>query len=134
MKPIALKNASHWLNHSHVLIKGRITAGDMAAITDSMVSVDMASNGTPVVITRAGRQSILKVQRMVTQGTVAVMLDEGETYEVKLPGEAEDLLPEDIDYICAQIDAKGKPLNAEEQQRFLNSASAPAEGSLSTMR
>lgn len=126
MKPIAIKNAPHWLNHSHVLTRGRMTAGDLAAITNGMVSVE-AVNGTPVVVTRAGDQNILKVQRMVTQGVVAVMLDNGEDgepekYEVHLPGEADQLLPEDLDYICAQIDAKSKPMSAEAQKAFLASA------------
>lgn len=126
MKPIALKNAPHWLNHSHVLIKGRLTAGDQAEIANGIVEVEVV-NGNPVVVTKAGNQGILKVQRMVVQGVVAVMLEEGETYEVELPGEAENLFPDDLDYICKQIDAKSKPLSAEDQQRFLASANGHSE-------
>jgi len=56
---------------------------------------------------------------MVTQGLVAVMLDDGEKYEVNLPSEAENLLSDDLDYICAQIDAKSKPMSAQQQKAFL---------------
>lgn len=125
MKPIAIKNAPHWLNHSHVLTKGRMTAGDEAEINNGMVSVEVVNN-TPVVVTHGGLLNMLKVQRMVTQGVVAVMLTgedgELEKYEVKLPQEAADLLPKDLEYICQQIDAKSKPLSLEEQKAFLASA------------
>lgn len=126
MKPIALPNAPWWLNHSHVLTKGRMTAGDTAAITNSLVSAEIV-NGTPVMITRGGNLSIEKVKRMVTSGTVAVMLDDGEKHEVHLPEQAEDLLDDDLTYICAQIDAKGRPMNAEELKAFLASQNAHSE-------
>lgn len=126
MKPIGLKNAPHWLNHSQVLVKGRMTAGDVAEITNGMVNAEVV-NGVPLVITRAGNQNILKVRRMVLQGVVAVMLEDGETYEVGLPEHAEDLLAEDLDYICAQIDAKSKPLSVEQQRAFLASANGRSE-------
>lgn len=130
MKPIALKNAPHWMPHSHVLTKGRMTAGDSAEITNGMISVEMVG-GAPLVVTKAGNQNLLKVQRMVISGVVAVMLDNGddepEKYEVSLPEDAADLLPEDLDYICAQIDAKSKSLSMEEQKRFLNSANGHSE-------
>ncbi len=132
MKPITLKNAPHWLNHSHVLVKGRMTAGDVAEITNGMVAVEVVNN-TPVVITRGGNQNILKVRRMVTQGVVAVMLEDGEKYEVQLPGGVEDLFQDDLDYICAQIDAKSRPLSAEEQKRFLNSAPERSEAHSNTV-
>lgn len=128
MKPIGLKNAPHWLNHSHVLTKGRMTAGDAAEITNGMVSAEVV-NGMPLVITRAGNQNILKVRRMVVQGVVAVMLEDGETYEVALPAQAEELLTDDLDYICAQIDAKSRSLSVEQQQAFLASANGHSEAS-----
>lgn len=134
MKPIAIKNKDNWLNHSHVLTRGRMTAGDLAEINNGMVSVEVVNN-VPVVITKAGNQNILKVRRMVVQGTVAVLLnngdDEPEKYEVSLPEQAEQLLPDDLDYICEQIDARSKPMSAEEQKRFLNGAGAHSEKNLS---
>jgi len=134
MKPLAIKNKDNWLNHSHILTRGRMTAGDMAEIANDMVSVEVVNN-VPVVITKAGSQSILKVQRMVTQGVVAVLLDNGddepERYEVHLPEQADQLLPDDLDYICVQIDARSKPMSVEEQKRFLNSAGVHSEKNLS---
>lgn len=126
MQPLALKNAEWWLNHSHVLIKGRLTAGDNAVIANGVVQVEMQGK-EPVMVSKAGLANILKVQRMVTQGTVAVMLQGGQTYEVSLPGEVENLFPDDLSYICDQIDALSKPLSAQEQKDFLASANAPSE-------
>ena len=125
MQPLALKNAEWWLNHSHVLIKGRLTAGDNAVIANGVVQVEMQGK-EPVMVSKAGLANILKVQRMVTQGTVAVMLQGGQTYEVSLPGEVENLFPDDLSYICEQIDALSRPLSAQEQKDFLASASAPS--------
>lgn len=126
LQPLALKNAEWWLNHSHVLLKGRLTAGDQAEIANGVVTVEM--NGKePVMVSKAGLANILKVQRMVTQGTVAVMLPGGQTYEVSLPGEVENLFPDDLGYICEQIDAMSKPLSAKEQKDFLASVSVPSE-------
>ena len=126
MQPLALKNAEWWLNHSHVLIKGRLTAGDNAVIANGVVQVEMQGK-EPVMVSKAGLANILKVQRMVTQGTVAVMLQGGQTYEVSLPGEVENLFPDDLSYICEQIDALSKPLSAQEQKDFLAAASASSE-------
>lgn len=126
MKSASIPNAPHWLNHSFVIAKGRMLSGDVAEITNGMVTVEVV-NGTPIVITKAGSQNLLKVQRMITSGTVAVMDSDGEKYEVKLPDDAHLLYQEDLEYICAQIDAKSKPLSVEEQKRFLNSANGHSE-------
>jgi hypothetical protein len=121
MKSVSILNAPWWLNHSIVICKGRLLAGDVAEINNSMVTMEVV-NGVPVVITKGGNQAILKVQRMITQGTVAVLDDEGDPYEVSLPKDAHLLYQEDLEYICAQIDAKGKPMSAEAQKAFLASA------------
>ena len=126
-QPLSIPNAAHWLNHSHVLIKGRMTAGDAAEIANGVVQIEMSGN-TPVMITKAGLNNILKVRRMVVPGSiVAVMLEGGETYEVSLPDETENLFPDDLGFICEQIDAKSKPLSAKEQQDFLASANGRSE-------
>lgn len=118
---IPLPNAPHWLNHSNVTLKGLYLAADEAWVTNQMVSVK--NNGTETSVeTRTGDQSLLKIQRMVKSGTVAVMLRNGSTYEVQLPQDAGKLLPGDVAYILEQIDAAGKPMTAEEQQAFLASA------------
>lgn len=126
MKPITIPNAPWWLNHSHVLTKGRMTAGDSAAITNGITGTETV-NGVPTIVMKPGDQNILKVRRMITQGVVAVLLDDGEKHEVKLPDQVEDLLDADLTYICSQIDARGKPMNAEELQRFLASANGHSE-------
>jgi hypothetical protein len=130
MKPLSIPNAPWWLNHSQVLAKGRLLAGDTAAITNELVSTDVV-NGVPVMTNKGGNLNILKVQRMVSQGRVAVMDPDGETYDVILPGGADQLFDADLNYICAQIDAKSRPLNAEEQKRFLTSVNGHSETSSS---
>lgn len=123
MDNIALPNAPHWLNHSNVVLKGIYLAADEAWVTNQMVSVK--NNGTETSVeTRTGDQNLLKIQRMVKSGTVAVMLRNGSTYEVQLPQDAGKLLPSDAAYIVEQIDAAGKPMSAEEQAAFLASANA----------
>ncbi len=128
MKQISIPNAPWWLPHSQVIAKGRLLAGDTAAITNGVVSADVI-NGVPVMVTKGGDLNIIKVQRMITYGKVAVMDPDGETHEVTLPAEAEHLFDDDLNYICAQIDAKSHPLSAEEQKRFLPAASVPSETS-----
>jgi hypothetical protein len=125
MDTIALQNAPHWLNHSYVTLRGLYLAADEAWVTNQMVSVKN-SGGETSVETRTGDQNLLKIQRMVTSGKVAVMLRNGSTYEVNLPQDAGKLLPSDVAYIVEQIDAAGKPMTAEEQAAFLASANAPS--------
>ena len=123
MDNIGIPNAPHWLNHSNVVLKGIYLAADEAWVTNQMVSVK--NNGTEATVeTRTGDQNLLKIQRMVKSGTVAVMLRNGSTYEVQLPQDAGKLLPSDAAYIVEQIDAAGKPMSAEEQAAFLASANA----------
>jgi hypothetical protein len=122
MDTIGISNAPHWLNHSYVTLRGLYLAADEAWVTNQMVSVKN-SGGETSVETRTGDQNLLKIQRMVTSGKVAVMLRNGSTYEVNLPQDAGKLLPSDVAYIVEQIDAAGKPMSAEEQQAFLASAS-----------
>jgi hypothetical protein len=123
MDTIGIINAPHWLNHSYVTLKGLYLAADEAWVTNQMVSVK--NNGTETTVeTRSGDQAMLRIQRMVTSGKVAVMLRNGSTYEVNLPQDAGKLLPSDMAYILEQIDAAGKPMSAEEQAAFLASANA----------
>lgn len=118
---IGLVNAPWWLPHSTVLLKGVLKASDEAWIQNSMISVTGAGQNA-VVETNPGNSTILKVKRMVQQGTVAVMLRGGQKYEVSLPKDAGELLSADLAYIVGQIDAMSQPMSAEEQQAFLESA------------
>lgn len=124
---ITIKNADHWLNHSHVILKGLFLAGDDAYIANNITSVQGAGTANVNVVMRSGDQTRLKIERMVASGTVAVMLRGGSTYEVDLPTGADNLLPVDAAYILAQIDAMSQPMSAEEQADFLKSANAPSE-------
>lgn len=126
---IGLTNAPWWLNHSTVSLKGLYLAEDDAWVNNNIVRVQNANTPNASVETRPGDQAILKIQRMVQSGTVAVMLRGGATYSVSLPNEANKLLPADRDYILSQIDALSQPMSAEEQQAFLASASAPSAAS-----
>ncbi len=129
METIAITNAAWWLNHSHVLIRGLYTAADEAFVANSIVTITGAGTAQASVETRAGDQALLKVQRMVLQGSVSVMLRGGQKYEVALPGEVGKLLPGDLAYISAQIDAMSQPMSAEEQADFLASQSVPVAAS-----
>lgn len=122
MSEITIPNAPHWLNHSYCRLKGLYLAEDDAAISNAIVSITGAGTTNAAVETRAGDQTLLKVQRMVMAGTVAVMLRGGAKYEVNLPGEVGKLLPTDVAYISEQIDATSRPMSAEEQKAFLDSA------------
>lgn len=125
---IAIPNAPWWQPHSHVLLKGLYLTEDDAAITNqSQIFSVNTQTGNANNVTAQGQMgslAVLKVQRMVTQGTVAVMLRSGATYEVSLPRQAGKLLVPDLNYILTQIDAMSQPMSAEEQQLFL----APANG------
>lgn len=127
---IAIQNAPWWQPHSHVLLKGLYLAEDDAFVANGIVAVTGVGTPNATMETRPGDQALLKVQRMVKQGTVAVMLRTGQKYEVNLPGEAGKLLPIDLAYITEQIDAMSQPMSAEEQASFLKSANAHAEENL----
>jgi hypothetical protein len=121
MNEIAITNAPWWANHSYVQLKGLYLAEDEAYVANSIVSITGAGTANTAIQTRAGDQAMLKVQRMVAQGTVSVMLRGGQKYEVSLPGEVGKLLSIDLAYISAQIDALSQPMSAEEQASFLAS-------------
>ena len=118
---IGIPNADWWLPHSTVLLKGVLKASDEAWISNNMISVTGAGQNA-VVESTPGNQTILKVKRMVQQGTVAVMIRGGQKYEVSLPKDAGELLSADLAYIVGQIDAMSMPLSVEEQAAFLDSA------------
>lgn len=118
---IGLENAPWWLPHSQVLLKGVFLAEDEAWVTNHLVSVQ-GSGQNAVVETNSGSMTILKVQHMVQQGTVAVMLKGGTKYEVQLPKDAGKLLAADLAYISSRIDLVSAPMTAEEQVAFLASA------------
>lgn len=124
---IGITNAPWWLNHSSVVLKGLCLAEDDAWITNNIVSVQNAGTNNVSVETRTGDQALLKIQRMVKSGTVAVMLRGGQKYEVSLPSEVGKLLPVDAAYIVAQIDAMSQPMSAEEQANFLKSVNEQSE-------
>lgn len=113
----SLVNAPHWMPHSYVLLKGIFTLGDDAHISNAVEG-------------HRGDTALVKIQYMVKEGTVAVMLPpDGEKYEVKLPGEAGKLLDADAAYILEQINATSKPMSAKEQEDFLARASAHSKAS-----
>lgn len=134
MNEMTITNAPWWQNHSFCRLKGLYLAEDEAAVANSMVTITGAGTAQANVETRAGDQVLLKVQRMVVQGTVAVMLRTGQKYEVSLPGEVGKLLPTDLKYISDQIDAMSQPMSAEEQTAFLASQNGHVEGSLSVVK
>ena len=126
MDTIGIPNAPYWLNHSHVELKGLYLAADDAWVGNQMVSVK-GVGADAIVENRTGDQALLKIQRMVKSGTVAVMLRSGAIYEVNLPGDVAKLLPGDVAYINEQIDLAGQPMSAEEQAAFLASANGQSE-------
>ena len=81
-----------------------------------------------------GSVAVLKVQRMVRQGTVAIMLRGGAKYEVSLPAQANKLTITDLNYIIGQIDVLSQPMSVEEQQAFLASANGHSTTNLETER
>lgn len=125
LKQRPIKNAEWWLNHSMVVLHSLYTAKHQAWVTNNMVSVRNDPNNSLQM--RAGDESLLKIQCMVVSGSkVAVRLSDGEVWECALPDEAEELLPDDIAYISAQINAISQAMNAGEQAAFLASANAHA--------
>ena len=122
---IGLENAPWWMPGSSVVLKGLFLASDEAWIANKMVSVQ-GSGANAVVETNSGNMTILKVQRMVQQGTVAVMLKGGARYEVHLPQDAGKLLAADLAWIASRIDLASQPMTAEEQAAFLASAQGPS--------
>lgn len=117
---IAVPNAPWWLPHSTVLLKGVLKGSDEAWIQNNMISVS-GSGQNAVVESNPGNLTLLKVQRMVKQGTVAVMLKDGSKYEVILPKDVGELLSADLAYIVSRIDLLSQPMSAEEQVAFLAS-------------
>jgi hypothetical protein len=131
MKPRGIKPAEWWLAHSHCVLKGLYLAKDEAWVNNQMVHMQGVGTADVSVEQHAGDMNILKIQRMVMQGKVAVKLQpDGEIYEVTLPDQAEDLLTDDLTYIAAQITAISKPMSAKEQADFLASANGHSEASL----
>lgn len=118
---LSIPNAPWWLNHSQVILRGLLKASDEAWIQNKMISVT-GQGVNAVVESNPGNVTILKVQRMVLQGTVAVMLKDGSKYEVSLPQNVGDLLSADLAYISSRIDLASQPMSAEEQVAFLDSA------------
>ncbi len=105
------------MNHSIVLLKGIQTLDDNAQVAN-------ASEG------HRGDSARIKIQHMVTQGKVAVMLaPDGEKYEVDLPKDAGRLLDADALYILEQIEAVSKPMSMEEQKVFLARANGHSKAS-----
>lgn len=133
---ISVNNAPWWLPHSTVALKGVYLAEDDAAINNQAQTLSLQREGTSnaTLTNNSGSVAILKVQRMVTQGTVAVMMRGGKKHEVSLPTQANKLSILDLNYIIEQIDALSQPMSAEEQAAFLASANGRVEGHLSQVR
>lgn len=127
---IAIPNAAWWLPHSHVLLKGLYLTEDDAYIQNQAQTFKVEGANTANVTAQGqmGSVAVLKVQRMVRQGTVAIMLRGGAKYEVSLPSQANKLTITDLNYIIGQIDVLSQPMSVEEQQAFL----ACANGHLAT--
>lgn len=134
MNELTIQPAPHWQPHSFVRLKGLYLAEDEAFVANSIVSISGAGTASAAVETRAGDQVLIKVQRMVIAGTVAVMLRGGAKYEVQLPGDVGKLLPVDLAYISEQIDAMSQPMSAEEQKAFLASQNGHSETNLSVVK
>lgn len=129
---ITIPNAPWWAPHSQVLLKGLYLAEDDAYVTNqaSTFSVNGAGTANVTAQAQAGNQIIYKVQRMVKQGTVSILLRGGAKYDVSLPSQANRLTITDINYIIGQIDSLSQPMSAEEQQSFLASQNGHVEGNL----
>ena len=128
---ITIPNAPWWQPHSHVLLKGLYLAEDDAYVTNqaSTFSVNGAGTANVTAQAQAGNQTIYKVQRMVKQGTVSILLRGGARYDVSLPAQANRLTITDINYIVGQIDNLSQPMSIEEQTAFLASQNEPAAAS-----
>lgn len=134
---IAIENAPWWLPHSHVLLKGPYLAEDDAFVSNQTQKFSVEGAGTANVTAQAqsmGNAAIYKVQRMVSQGTVAIMLRGGVKHESSLPSQVNQLSIIDLNYIIAQIDALSQPMSAEEQQTFLASQNGHVETHLSQVK
>ena len=133
---IPIENASWWLPHSHVALRDLYLAEDEAAINNQANSIRLQQEGASgkALVNQAGSLVILKVQRMVHEGVVAVMLRGGRKHEVKLPADVHKLSPTDLQYLNEQIDLFSRPMSAEEQEAFLASANGRSEGHLSAVK
>lgn len=133
---ITIDNAPWWAPHSHVVLRGLFLAEDEAAINNQAQTLSFnregASNGT--LTNQAGSATILKVQRMVQQGTVSVLLHGGRKHDIALPSQASRLSTTDLNYINEQIDLVSRPMTAEEQMRFLASQNGRSEAHLSPVK
>lgn len=129
---IALVNATHWLNHSNVLIKEDMLAEDMAWIANNSTRVVNPGTQFARIEQSLGDSNILLVKRMVVSGVVAVNRSNGRVKTVNLPQEAGQLLQQDLEYIVEQINKYNAPMTEAQQQDFLNSADAPSETSSQT--
>jgi len=127
-----IPNASHWLNHSVVIVKEDYTAADEAWILNKLISIESSS----VQIT-GKHKDILTVQRMVQAGSVvAVQRSNGRVKTVHLPQEAEDLLWSDVEYIIAELDKlKGPPsMTKQEQEDFQTPVSEHSQANLRSVK
>lgn len=133
---ITIPNAPWWQPHSHVQLKGLYLAEDDAFVTNQTSTFSVNGAGTANVTAQAqpGNSAIYKIQRMVRQGTVSIMLRGGAKYEVSLPAQANRLTITDVNYIIEQIDALSQPMSVEEQQAFLLSQNGRLEAPLSVVK
>lgn len=127
---IPIDNAPWWEDGSSVSIKEDYLAEDEAYVNNGMMKVVGLESGKPEMQNNSGSQGILKVERMVIQGTVRVKRGDAKrgTERIKtvlLPQDARLLMARDLNYIVKQIDAYNPPMTAEEQESFLPSASEP---------
>lgn len=123
---IAIPNAPHWLNHSHVEVRPDVLAKDQEWIANQTNRVINPGTKFARVEVDTGSANILLVKRMVVSGVVAVNRPGKRVKTVTLPDGAGDLLAGDLDYIAGQISVLNEPMDAEAQADFLPSANEPS--------
>ena len=131
---IAIPNAPHWLNHSHVVVKEDLLAEDQEWIANQSTQIINAGTQEPRIEAKFGSTNLLLVRRMVIEGVVAVKRSGDRTKTVSLPADAHKLLASDLDYIARQIQVMNTPMTEGEQQDFLHAANGHFETSLTTVK
>jgi len=133
---VQIPNAPWWLPHSHVIVKEDFLASDEAWIQNHLgnkMKIDKNSKN-PEVDMLMGNVNILLVARMVVQGVVAVKRTSDRIKTVSLPAEADKLLKNDIDYICAEINRLNPDMEEDEQEDFLAGANGHSKTSLELVK
>ena len=133
---VQIPNAPWWEPHSHVIVKEDFLASDEAWIQNRLsgkMKVDKNGKSAEAEML-VGNVNILLIQRMVVQGIVAVKRLSGRIKTVSLPAEAGQLLKNDIDYICAEINRLNPDMEEDEQEDFLPGANGHSTTNLELVK